>query len=62
MIESMIHLFEAPKRSSRECIKPVVGNALETGREYMTGEQVVVRVDRHLILVLTEVLDRVGRF
>ena len=52
--------FEAPERFSRVCIKLVVGSALETGREHMAQEQVIMRVNRHLVLVLMEVLDRVG--
>jgi len=61
VIESMLHLFESPERLSRECIEPVVGNALETGWEHTTQEQVIVKVDHHLVLVLTEVLDGVSR-
>ena len=57
MVEGLLHLLEAPKRLSRECVEPVVGSTFETRSEHTTMEQVVVRVDSHLVLVLTEALD-----
>ena len=47
--------------SPRERVELVVGNAFETRWEHTTQEMVIVRVNRHLILVLQEVLDRIGR-
>ena len=61
VIESMLHLFEAPESLSRECIEPFIGSALETKWEHATQEQLVIRVDCHLVLVLPEILDGIGR-
>ena len=61
MTESLLHLFKALERSSREFIEPVITCALETRREHTTQEQVIVRVSHHLVLVLMEMLDGVGR-
>jgi len=44
----------------RERVEPVVSGAFETGWEHATQEEVIVRVDRHLVLVLPEVLDEIG--
>ena len=59
VIESLLHLFEAPETLSWECIELV--EALENGREHTTQEHVVVKVDRYLVLILMEVLDGVSR-
>ena len=45
----------------REIVEPVVGTAFKTRWEYTTQEVVIVRVDRHLVLVLPEALDVIGR-
>ena len=45
----------------RERVEPVVSGAFETGWEHATQEEVIVRVDRHLVLVLPEVLDGIDR-
>ena len=42
MVKGLLHILEAPKRLSRECIEPLVGSALETGWEHTTKEQIVV--------------------
>jgi len=45
----------------RERVESVVGGAIETGWEHATQEEVVVRENRHLLLVLSEVLDGISR-
>jgi len=45
---------------SRERAEPIVGDAFKTGWEH-TIQEVIVRVDRHLVLVLPEVLDGIDR-
>ena len=58
--ESLVHLPELLETLSRERKEPVVGAVLETGQEYMTQEQVIVRVDCYLVLLLAEMLDGNG--
>ena len=38
-----------------------LGGAFETGGEHMTQEEVIMRVDCHLVFVLPEVLDGISR-
>ena len=45
----------------REKVKPIVGDAFETGWEHITQEEVIMREDLHLVLILSEVLDEIGR-
>ena len=61
VVEILLHLLEVPERLPRERIEPVVGDTFETGQEYTTQERVIVGVNRHLVLVLAEMLDGVGR-
>jgi len=44
----------------QERVEPIVGGTFETGWEHATQEEVIMRVERHLILVLPEVLDGIG--
>ena len=60
VVERMLDLFEATKILSQEYIEPIIGSTLETRWEHITQEQVIMRVDCHLVLILTEVLDGVG--
>jgi len=60
VLEDLLHLLKASERLSWECVEPVVGSTIQTGWEHMTQEQVVVRVDCYLVLVLTDVLDGVS--
>ena len=60
MVECLLHLLEASERLSRKRIESVIGSALETEREHMAQEQVIMRVNRHLVLVLMNVLDGVS--
>ena len=62
MVEGMLHPLEAPERLSQKCTEPVVGNATDSGQEHMTQEQVFVRLDYHLVLVLKKVLDEISRY
>jgi len=59
--EILVHLIKASESLSQEFIEPVVGSALETRQEHMAQEQVIMRVDHHLVLLLMEVLDGVDR-
>ena len=45
----------------QERVKTIIAGAFETGWEHATQEEVIVRVDCHLVLVLSEVLDGIGR-
>jgi len=45
---------------SREIVEPIIDGAFETGLEHTTQE-VIMRVDRHLVLILPEVLDGIDR-
>ena len=47
--------------SASEENKPVVGSAFEIGWEHATQEEIIIRVDRHLILVLLVELDGIDR-
>ena len=60
MVKGQLHLLNTPERLSRKYIELVISNALETGLEHMTQEQVIVKVDSHLVLELMEVLDGAG--
>ena len=60
VVEGLLQLPKVPKRLPREQIKSAIGDAFKTGWEYTAQEQVIVRVNRHLVLVLAEVLDRIG--
>ena len=39
----------------------VVGGAFDSGWEHVTQEEVIVRMNHYLVLVLPEVLDRISR-
>ena len=45
----------------RERVEPVIDDAFETEWEHATQEEVIIIVDRHLVLVLSEVLHMIGR-
>ena len=59
VVESLHHLPKVLKRLSLERIEPVVGSVHETGWEYTSQENVVIRVNRHPVMVLAEMLDGV---
>ena len=61
VIEDLPHLFKAPEQIPRERVELVVGDAFETGWKHVTQEEVIMRVDRHLVLVSSEVLNGIGR-
>ena len=42
-------------------MESVISGAFETGWEHVTQEEVIIRVDRHLVLVLLGGLDGIGR-
>ena len=60
VIESL-HIFETSERVPRDRVESVIDHVFETGWEHATHEEVIVRVDRHLLLVLPEVLHRISR-
>jgi len=49
--------MKIPERIPQERIKSVVGDPLEAGWECSTEKEVVVGVDRHLVLVLAEMKE-----
>jgi len=59
VVKCLLHLLKTPEKLLKERIEPVVSSALETRREHTTQVQVVVRMNRHLVLILTEVMDGV---
>ena len=60
MVESLLHLFEAMERMPRKRVEPVVGGVFEIGGEHVTQEEIIMRIDRHLVLILLEMLDGIG--
>ena len=58
--ESIVDLLEASERSQRKRVEPIQGHALKTRSKHSTHEEVVVRVNCHLDLISSEVLDGVG--
>jgi len=60
VIEDLPHLFKAPEQIPRERVEPIVGGTFATGWKHVTQEEVIVRVDSHLVLVLPEMLDGVS--
>ena len=61
VVKDLLHLSEESERLPQERVEPFIGSAFETEGEHTTQEEVVMRVNHHLILVLSEVLDRIGR-
>jgi len=45
----------------RKRVKSVVGGAFETGWEHTSQEEVIMRVDRYLVLVLSEEMNGINR-
>jgi len=61
MIEGMLYLFKTSEGVPWERVEPVVGGTFKTRWEHVTQEEIIMRVDYHLILVLREVLDGINR-
>ena len=57
IVECVSYLMEVLERVPRERVKPVVGNSLEVGRERSTEKEIIMSIDRHLVLVLTEMYE-----
>ena len=52
--------MKVPEQIPRERIKLVVGNPLEAGWEYSVEKEVIMGINCHLILILTEIKEWVG--
>jgi len=48
--EGLPHLLEVSERVARERVEPIGGDPLETGGEHPAHEEVIMRINGHLIL------------
>ena len=61
IVEGSPHLLEVSKRVARKRVETVGDDPLKAGRENSTNEEVIMRIDRHLIMVVLKMLDGAGR-
>jgi len=61
VIEGLLYLFETLERVPQEIVEPIIGGAFEIGWKHTAQEEVIVKVDCHLVLIPPEVLDGIGR-
>jgi len=54
IVEGVSYIIKTPKRVFWEQVEPMVGDALEAKREHSKEEQVIVGVDIHLVLKLSD--------
>ena len=54
LIVVVSYIIKTPKRVFWEQVEPMVGDALEAKREHSKEEQVIVGVDIHLVLKLSD--------
>jgi len=61
VVEDLPHFFEVLEWAPQERVEPIEGDALEAGWEHAAQAAIFVGVNHHLVLVLSKMLDRVGR-
>ena len=60
IVEGLSYLFDVPERVARKRVEPVIGDPLEIGGKHPAHKEVIVRIDCHLILVVSKMLDGVS--
>jgi len=58
VVEDLPHLLEVSEGMAQKRVEPVGDDSLEAGREHPAHE-IIVRVDRQLVLVVPKMLDGV---
>ena len=60
VVEGVGHIFKASEGVLRERIEPIIGGSLEYESEHPIEKEVIVNVNRYLVLTLAEMSDKVG--
>jgi len=61
IIEGLPHLLEVSKQVAQKRVEPVGGDPLEAEGDNVAHEVVIMRLDCHLILKMSKILERIGR-
>jgi len=55
VVEGVSYIFKASEVVLQERIEPMISGSFETGREHPTEKEVVMSIDRHLVLELAKI-------